>query len=124
MSKKKDRNKVEFRRLLTPAKAKFMKLYEPSDESVMRELDRDWSKEPRVFIDCGEFYAYNPKRPDFMEGHRLFRDATDATLASLILSVLAKMAAASGVSASDVHEWVRQQRLRWSNERKWERLDG
>lgn len=122
MSKKKD--KVEVQRFLTPAKAKFMKLHEPSDETIKKEMDRDWTKEPRVFVDCGEFYAYNPKRPDFMEGHRLFRDAIDASLASLILSVLAKMATASGVSAKDLDEWMRQQRLRWSNERKWERLDG
>lgn len=120
----KKRDKVKLIRYLTPERARFLGLSEVSDEAVRKEMDREWKPDGPVFVDCGQFYAYNPKRPDFMEGHHLFRDATDATLASLILSALTKMAAASGVSTKDLQEWVRQQRLRWSNEKKWERLDG
>jgi hypothetical protein len=75
-------------------------------------------------VDCGEFYTYNPNREDFMQGWDLFRNAPSSEVAALILTVLAKMAAESGVSEADLGEWVSQQRMRWINEKRWDALDG
>jgi hypothetical protein len=122
MSKKKD--KVKLVRYLTPGRAKFLGLGEVSDEAVRKEMGREWKTDGPVFVDCGQFYAYNPHRADFLKGHRLYYDAWDKDIAALILAVLSKMATASGVSDETLNEWVGHQLERWAKEKKWQALDG
>jgi len=121
MSKKKDKMKLV--RYLTPERAKFLGLGEVSDEAVQKELDREWKPDGPVFVDCGQFYAYNPHRTDFLQGHRHYYGITDRNSAALILAVLSRMATASGVSEETLNEWMRHQLERWAKEKKWQSLD-
>jgi hypothetical protein len=121
MSKKKD--KVKLVRYLTPERAKFLGLGEVSDEAVQKEMDREWKPDGPVFVDCGQFYAYNPHRADFLQGHRHYYDASNKDVAAVILAVLTKMATTSGVGDEVLNEWVRHQLERWAKEKKWQSLD-
>jgi hypothetical protein len=119
MSKK---DKWELRRVISPEKAKFLKLNNPDPAELLERLKTiDWSKEPRVFLDLGESYAYNP-HTSFYAKRDAFYEASVGE-APKLLAQLCQEAHDSGVTLSVVLEWARQQTERWHKERRWERLN-
>jgi hypothetical protein len=119
MSKK----KWELHKMISPEKAKFLKLTNPNPAELLKSLKAiDWSKERRVFLDLGESYAYNP-HTSFYQRREAFYSASFED-APQLLARLCTEAEESGVELATILEWARQQTERWYKERRWDSLNG